>query len=179
MTTLLADNPMLRWLLLAVVFGLFALIAAYVSGALLRRSATRSQLQQIGAQTPGTGASSGQHLRSREIEGAWAKMARAVEEAGLNLADTNSERLTAKLRSAGFTSPSAPRIFTLVRLVMIFVIPVGYVLLAFSSGEPPSRAPRPAGGRSGLEGVPRRTGPLVPGLGPGRAGCLRIEPDIR
>jgi tight adherence protein C len=138
MTTLLADNPMLRWLLLLVVFGLFALLAAYVSAALLRRSATRSQLQQIGAQTPGTGASSGQHLRSREVEGAWAKMAKAVEEAGLNLADTNSERLTEKLRSAGFTSPSAPRIFTLVRLVMIFVIPVGYVLLAYSSGEPPS-----------------------------------------
>jgi tight adherence protein C len=138
MITLLADNPMLRWLLLLVVFGLFALLAAYAASALLRRSATRSQLQQISTATPGLGQAPTQRLRSREVEGAWAKMAKAVEEAGLNLADTNSERLTEKLRAAGFTSPSAPRIFTLVRLVMIFVIPVGYVLLAYSSGEPPS-----------------------------------------
>ena len=138
MITVLANNPMLRWLLLLVVFGLFALLAAYFASAFLRRSATRGQLRQISASAPGAGQSSGQHLRAREVEGAWARMAKAVEAAGLNLADTNSERLTEKLRSAGFTSPSAPRIYTLVRLVMIFVVPVGYVLLAYSSGEPPS-----------------------------------------
>jgi tight adherence protein C len=138
MITLLSNNPMLRWMILAVVFGLVALMAAYAAAALLRRMATRSQLQQISASAPGAGASSGHHLRSREVEGAWARMAKAVESAGLNLADTNSERLTEKLRAAGFTSPSAPRIYTLVRLVMIFVVPVGYVMLAYSSGEPPS-----------------------------------------
>ena len=36
--------------------------------------------------------------RTREIEGAWARMAKMIEDAGLNLADTNSERLTEKLR---------------------------------------------------------------------------------
>jgi tight adherence protein C len=69
---------------------------------------------------------------------AWAKLADAIEKAGLNLADTKSDKLRAKLIAAGFRSPSAPRIFTLVRLVSVFLLPLGYVLLAYSSGEPPS-----------------------------------------
>jgi tight adherence protein C len=137
MITLFAENALFRWLLLTLLFGLVAAVSAVIASALLRRMATRSQLQElVGAGGGDTGA--GHHLRTREIEGAWARMARAIEDAGLNLADTNSERLTQKLRSAGFTSPFAPRVYTLVRLVMIFVIPMAYVGLAYSSGEPPS-----------------------------------------
>jgi tight adherence protein C len=56
----------------------------------------------------------------------------------LNRADTKSDRLTEKLRAAGYTSPAAPRIFTLTRLVLIFFVPLGYVALSFTSGKPPS-----------------------------------------
>jgi tight adherence protein C len=137
MITLFAENALFRWLLLALLFGLVAAVSAAVASALLRRMATRSQLQEL-VGTGGSDAGTGHHLRTREIEGAWARMAKAIEDAGLNLADTNSERLTQKLRSAGFTSPFAPRVYTLVRLVMIFLIPIGYVGLAYSGGEPPS-----------------------------------------
>lgn len=138
MITLLAENALFRWLLLALLFGLVAVAAAAVASALLRRMATRSQIHEIAASGGADPNAAHHHLRSREIEGAWARMARAIEDAGLNLADTNSERLTRKLRAAGFTSPNAPRIYTLVRLIMIFVIPLGYIALAYSSGEPPS-----------------------------------------
>jgi tight adherence protein C len=137
MITLFAENALFRWLLLALLFGLVAAVSAVVASSLLRRMATRGQLQEL-VGTGGSDASTGHHLRTREIAGAWARMAKAIEDAGLNLADTNSERLTQKLRSAGFTSPYAPRVYTLVRLVMIFLIPIGYVGLAYSSGEPPS-----------------------------------------
>lgn len=137
MITLFAENPLFRWLLLALLFGLVAFTAAALASAVLRRMATRGQLQEFASQgLTDTGGS--HHLRTREIEGAWARIAKAIEDAGLNLADTNSERLTQKMRSAGFTSPGAPRVYTLVRLVMIFLIPLGYVALAYSSGEPPS-----------------------------------------
>ncbi len=137
MITLLAENPLFRWLLLALLFGLVAVASAAIASAVLRRMATRGQLQEF-AGTGGVDSGAGHHLRTREIEGAWARIAKAIEDAGLNLADTNSERLTQKMRSAGFTSPSAPRIYTLIRLVMIFLVPLGYVALAYSSGEPPS-----------------------------------------
>jgi tight adherence protein C len=137
MSTLFAENPLFRWLLLALLFGLVAVLAGMLASALLRRMATRGQLQEL-VSSGSRNATAGHHLRTREIEGAWARMAKAIEDAGLNLADTNSERLTQKMRAAGFTSPAAPRVFTLVRLVMIFVIPLGYVALAYSSGEPPS-----------------------------------------
>ena len=138
MNTLFAENPLFRWLLLTLLFGLVAVISAVIASAMLRRMATRSSLQELTASGQSEQSAGHHHLRTREIEGAWAKIAKAIEEAGLNLADTNSERLTQKLRSAGFTSPSAPRVYTLVRLVMIVLVPMGYVGLAYSSGEPPS-----------------------------------------
>lgn len=139
MSTLIAESAIFRWLLLAVVFGLVAIVAAFAANSVMRRMTTREQLREIGRSSGGSlVGSQGHHLRSKESEGAWARMAKAIEAAGLNLADTNSDRLTQRLKAAGFTSPSAPRIFTLARLVLIFVVPIGYVLLAYSSGEPPS-----------------------------------------
>ncbi len=138
MTTLFAENALFRWLTLALLFGLVALVSAVVASAMLRRMATRSQLQELVGSGGGEKAAGHHHLRTKEIEGAWARIAKSIEEAGLNLADTNSERLTEKMRSAGFTSPSAPLVYNLVRLVMIFIIPMGYVALAYSSGKPPS-----------------------------------------
>jgi tight adherence protein C len=139
MNTLIAESALFRWLLLAVVFGLVALLSAFIASTTMRRMTTREQLREIARSGGGAlGADPGHHLRSQQNEGAWARMAKAIEAAGLNLADTNSDRLTQRLKAAGFTSPSAPRIFTLVRLVLIFVVPMGYVLLAYSSGEPPS-----------------------------------------
>jgi tight adherence protein C len=136
MITLLSESALFRWLMLALLFGLVAVVAGVLASAVMRRMATRTQLQELagsGHADPGAG-----HHHLREIEGAWARMARAIEDAGLNLADTNSERLTRKMRAAGFTSPSAPRVYTLVRLLMIFVVPLGYVLLTLNSPEPPS-----------------------------------------
>jgi tight adherence protein C len=138
MITLFAENPLFRWLTLALLFGVVAVAAAFIASAMLRRMATRSSLQELtasGGRDPGAGH---HHLRTREIEGAWAKMAKAIEDAGLNLADTNSERLTQKMRAAGFDSPGAARVYTLVRLLMVFVVPLGYALLTLNSPEPPS-----------------------------------------
>jgi tight adherence protein C len=69
---------------------------------------------------------------------AWSRLADAIERAGLNLADTKSDRLRQKLVMAGFQSPAAPRLFTLIRLVLVFALPLGYVVLAYSGDEPPS-----------------------------------------
>jgi tight adherence protein C len=77
-------------------------------------------------------------LRTQANDGAWARIAHAIEAAGLDLGDTHSDRLTSRLRAAGYSSPSAPRIFTLVRLILIFALPGSFLALALLVGQPPS-----------------------------------------
>lgn len=136
MIELAAQNLAIRLPLLLAIFGAVALVALLGMTALSRRLAVRAQLEKLGSgldRPPST-----RSLRAREVDSAWARLAAAVEAAGLNLADTKSDRLARKLRMAGYTSPSAPRIFTLVRLVLIFVAPLAYILLAYSADQPPS-----------------------------------------
>jgi tight adherence protein C len=127
MIELAAQNQTFRALVLLVIFGLIV----------SRRLTVRAQLDKLESLDL-IATTHGQSLRSRDTATAWSKMAEFVENAGLNLTDTKSERMTQLLRQAGYTSASAPRIYTLVRLGLIFVLPILYVVLAFSSEEPPS-----------------------------------------
>ena len=136
MFELAATNSIARLTVLLLIFGL-VMIATFVAMTFVsRRAVIRSELRELSADrllVPG----GGQSLRAAN-DGAWAKLADMIERAGLNLADTKSDKLRTKLVAAGFHSPSAPRIYTLIRLVMVFVMPLGYVLLAYSGDEPPS-----------------------------------------
>jgi len=142
MIELAAQDPTIRIIMLLGVFGMVAglsLLALFYGN---RRLAVRGQLEKLAPTGIMLGARPGaagtESLRTREGQTAWTKLAEAVERAGLNLTDTKSERLTSLLRQAGYPSPAAPRIFTLIRLAMIFALPVLYVLLAFSGEDPPS-----------------------------------------
>lgn len=142
MIELAAQNSTVRFLLLlglfAVVAGVSLLVLFYTN----RRLAVRGQLDRLAPKSiisgERTGGGQTESLRAREGQTAWARLAEAVERAGLNLTDTKSERLTALLRQAGFPSPAAPRLFTLIRLALIFVLPLLYVVIAFSGDDPPS-----------------------------------------
>jgi tight adherence protein C len=137
MIELAAQNQTVRLLILLAIFGLVAAISLFVLNVANRRIAVRAQLDKLESMDVIT-ATHGESLRSRDTASAWSRMAEYVEKAGLNLTDTKSERLTALLRQAGYTSSAAPRIYTLIRLGLIFLLPIGYILLAYSSEEPPS-----------------------------------------
>lgn len=137
MIELAAQNPTVRTLLLLAVFGVVAGLSLFMLFYANRRLAVRSRLDKFVSESP-LAISHGGSLRSREGQTGWAQLANAVEKAGLNLGDTRNERLTALLRQAGFPSPSAPRVFTLVRLALIFILPLIYVMIAFSGDDPPS-----------------------------------------
>ena len=136
MIELAAQTFAVRLSLLLAIFGLVVLGVFGLATAFNRRYSVRAQLQSLRPNLDLR--TSTQSLRSRETGGAWERMAAAIEKAGLNLTDTKSDRLREKLRAAGYNSPAAPRVFTLVRLVMIFVIPLTYVLISFMSAEPPT-----------------------------------------
>lgn len=136
MLTLIATNTLVRILILLMLFALVVIGSLAAINTLNQRLAVRGEARKLGLNSMGVSISAG--LRSSQIDGAWSRMAAAIEKVGLNLSDTNAERLSQRMRAAGFESPSAPKVFTLVRLVMIFLVPLAYVLLAYSSGEPPS-----------------------------------------
>jgi len=137
MIELAAQNTTFRSLLLLAIFALAVVASLAVLAVLSRKLLVRSQLESLRDKSVSLTAP-GRSLRSRDADTAWSRLARAVESAGLNLTDTKSERLTQRLREAGFTSPAAPRVFTLVRLVLIFVFPLSYVVLSFAGGNQPS-----------------------------------------
>lgn len=136
MLEIIAGNGAIRIVTLLVVFFITALVSFAGVAAFNRRVAVRSRLDQF--RTTTSTLIHATSLRARQNDSAWARLAAAVEAAGLDLTDTKNERLTHKLRTAGYTSPAAPRIYTLTRLVMIFLLPVAYIALAYSSAQPPS-----------------------------------------
>lgn len=137
MFELAATNSIARLTILLLIFGLVMIVAFLAMTFVSRRAAIRSELRELTGNRllmPGGG---GESLRASN-DTAWARLADAIERAGLNLTDTKSDKLRGKLVAAGFRSPAAPRIYTLIRLVLVFTLPLGYVLLAYSGEEPPS-----------------------------------------
>jgi tight adherence protein C len=64
----------------------------------------------------------------------WTRLVNRIEKAGLNLSDTKADRLRAKMVAAGFDSPAAPQIYTLIRLLLVIILPAAFVGLNMLSG---------------------------------------------
>ena len=135
MTELFTDYPLLR---LGILLGLFALVAAgayFVTAAVAARQASRSRLV---AGDMGSHQVVGASLRSQQAEGAWLKLVNGIEKAGLSLVDTRDDSLRKKLVAAGYTASYAPRLYTLIRLVLVIGLPVLIFVLMWSTGSTPS-----------------------------------------
>lgn len=134
-----ATNEIVRLAVLLLVFGLVAMGTFIAMAHFSRRAVIRSELIGLGEGGPAVGSARSVSLRAAANDSAWAKLADSVERTGLNLTDTKSDRLRQRLIQAGFTSPSAPRIYTLTKLTLVFLLPLGYLIAAFSGGgEAPS-----------------------------------------
>jgi tight adherence protein C len=133
MQALLSDYPVLR---LAVLFGLFALVAAGVfvfANTVGARQESRRRLAD-GMMDQGH-AVVGTSLRSVNAENAWLKLVNGIEKAGLSLVDTRDDSLRKKLVSAGYTAPYAPRMYTLIRLVLVIGLPLLAFAILWTSGS--------------------------------------------
>lgn len=136
MLDLVAENTTLRLLLLLLLFSLVAVTGYFIAQAVTVRQAARQRLFE------GTGgAAAGQtlgSLRAERVESAWLKLVNSIEKRGLSLVDTKDAALRTKMVAAGFTAPHAPRVYTLVRLVMVIGLPVLVLLFFWTSGSSPS-----------------------------------------
>ena len=123
---------------LALLIGLFVIVVAGSFAALLyfnRRTAVRGELQRIQGDSLFDGAGASAYRKQKTS--AWESIVDVVERTGLHLGDTKDQRLREKLIAAGYSSPAAPRIYTLIRLAMIFVLPGVFLLIALTREEPP------------------------------------------
>src|SRR5687767_8641604 len=127
--------PMRAAVLLLVFLSVVAVVLT-IAGLAGNRLAVRRRLDEGLAPTPS--ASGGASLRSMKNDSAWIRFVNAIEERGLSLADTKDESLRTKLIAAGYSHPSAPRLFTFLRLALTISLPGAFVLTAWLTANMPS-----------------------------------------
>lgn len=134
MLDFLATNPVARTALLLLLFAGTVFIVFWVARLTANRLDVKAEIREIA----GGGASiEGPSLIERR-NSAWAELAEKIENSGISLSDTKDDVLRQKLVAAGYTSPAAPKLFTLIRLILIFAFPLGYWLITRSAAEPKS-----------------------------------------
>jgi len=123
---------------LALLIGVFVVvvIASFAAMAYYnRRSTVRGELKKLQEDAVFEGRTPPSH--DRDTRNAWTALVDTIERTGLHLGDTKDVRLREKMISAGYTSISAPRIYTLTRLTMVFLLPGIYLAIALTRPEPP------------------------------------------
>ena len=131
MIDLIASTPIARISVLIAIFAVVVLLSMFGLSQVERRLIMRGELRGIAGHDH-AGVSQGTlHQRS---EGIWAKLIERIEQSGFSLADTKGDVLRERLKAAGFQSPIAPRLYTLLRLGLVIVLPSLYVLTSIGSG---------------------------------------------
>lgn len=121
MIEVLSDNPLLKYLFLVALFALVAAAAYFTSLTVSARQIARRRLAEgmpVGDEDEIIGS-----LRSDKVESAWLKLVERIEKTGLSLADTKDKAVRERLMAAGYTASYAPRVYTLIRLVLVFLFP--------------------------------------------------------
>lgn len=132
MLDIIASTPSIRYAVLLAVFALVALGIWSLVSLAARRMTVRGELREIHGNE--VRLSEAESLTARN-DSAWIRLVDRIEKAGLDLTDTKNDVLAEKLRAAGFVSPAAPRLYTLLRLVLVIALPTLIVLLSLWSGR--------------------------------------------
>ena len=136
MVELVAQNAVLRWLLLLFLFVVVVTAAYFVAQGIAGRQLSRRRLLEpagVPSGDPMLGS-----LRAERLESAWLKLVNTIESRGLSLVDTKDVALRQQLIAAGYPAPYAPRVYTLIRLVMVIALPALAVTYFWLRGSSPS-----------------------------------------
>ncbi|MEP3049778.1 MAG: type II secretion system F family protein [Erythrobacter sp.] len=125
MIDLIVSNWVFRTGILLVVFALVAFGVSMLVSFVTDRLAVKKELHSMQNTTALT---TDQGLARKHRQSAWSRIVERIEAGGLSLDDTKNSEIAKLMRAGGYKSPSAPRIYTLVRLIMIFVLPGLYLL---------------------------------------------------
>jgi tight adherence protein C len=137
MLQLIAENPGLRALLLLLLFATVAAVTFYSTRSVSMRNVVRARLGDGDARVHSDTASMAS-LRADRVQNNWSKLVDAIEKRGLSLVDTKDKAVRQRLIAAGFTSPHAPRVYTLIRLALVFGLPILALLYFWLTVSSPS-----------------------------------------
>jgi len=132
MLTLIANDPLIRIVVLLIVFMIVAGTVGLILPSRMRRAQVAAELRNISASAQGRGAS--ESLARSENRSVWAGIVEQLENAGLHLTDTKQDDLRKKMILAGYDSAAAPKVFTLSRLVLALALP-GFFLVLSATGQ--------------------------------------------
>lgn len=135
MIEIFSDNPVLKYVLLVALFAVVSAGTYFASVAIGSRQLARQRLGQAGVDRepdamPGS-------LRSDRVESAWMKLVNRIEKTGLSLVDTKDRKIRQLLFAAGYTAPHAPRVYTLIRLVLVIALPALVLVHFWLTGSTP------------------------------------------
>jgi tight adherence protein C len=128
MAELIASNSLLKFGILIALFVLVAGASYMIAAAVNARQVSRRRLRSIDGEIdePKMMVTS---LRADQANAAWRKLVDRIETTGLSLVDSKDEALRKKLAAAGYTASYAPRLYTLIRLVLVIGLPLLVLLL--------------------------------------------------
>lgn len=132
---LILSNWVFRTAILAVVFLIVLFVFWFAINLVTRRLGVKDELRSL--QEDGSGMAP-QSLAKNQHNSAWSKLVDRLESGGINLDDTKNSEISKTLRAAGYESRNALRVYTLVRLIMIFALPGVYLLFSLILDEIPS-----------------------------------------
>ena len=136
MIELLSDNPPLKYVFLLSLFAVIVAAAYFAAAAIVARQLAKQRLAEAGTASD-AGIVTGS-LRSDRVESAWMKLVDRIEKSGLSLVDTKDEKVRQSLVAAGYAAPFAPRVYTLVRLVGVILLPALLLLYYWATSASPS-----------------------------------------
>lgn len=128
----MAFFPVLRLLALAAVFVLVIWASLTFINFVMRHAHVRRQMRAMMgpvAHAPARVALDGSG------ESKWRRLTKLIEQSGLSLTDSQADSLRQKLVAAGFEAPEAPRLYTLLKLVLTLLFPVAGITLMVASGS--------------------------------------------
>ena len=135
MIEILSDNPILKSVLLLTLFAIISVVGYFGTLAIGERQLARRRLAEAGVSPDPEQVGGG--LRPDNVESAWLKLVDSIEKAGLSLVDTKDTVVRQRLIAAGYTAPYAPRVYTLIRLALVILLPTFVVMQFWMRGASP------------------------------------------
>lgn len=137
--TELFNNDIARFATMALLFLAVAAVAYGVTILLGERRLVRNRLESTqGSVADAGGMDAGAGLRVHDARSAWVTLVTAIEKTGIPLVDTKDATVRSRLVAAGYKAEYAPRVYSLIRLVMVIGLPLLAFGLMWLKGDSPS-----------------------------------------
>ena len=130
MVELIALTPLMRWTVLLLLFALVSGLAFLLLRSLTNRRLILDRLDTQSREAMASDRAAARLTMANSRASAWSRLTERIERGGLSLGDSDPKALQRKMLAAGYRSPAAPKIFTLVRIILIVALPRARALSA-------------------------------------------------